>query len=206
MAWGDLPEPMAMSSSKRQKDRAFVEWLFRKESHFWDGEVVEDFEEWFWWICWCWFKVCPFCRSFQYIADTEMNMLWAKIHQRFLLRMFIFFNLFPGIFSEIWRVASDVWSYWDDQHIFIPHVGCAKCQSPQSFRNFISTTETWHLLFCTIQCAWLCCKEPTVQLPSKVVLYRWHIYKSSTIVTSTLYAYIYKCMLYLFHACTEAMC
>ena len=25
MAWGDLPEPMAMSSSKRQKDRAFVE-------------------------------------------------------------------------------------------------------------------------------------------------------------------------------------
>lgn len=25
MAWGDLPEPMAMSSSKQQKDRAFVE-------------------------------------------------------------------------------------------------------------------------------------------------------------------------------------
>ena len=25
IAWGDLPEPMAMSSSKQQKDRAFVE-------------------------------------------------------------------------------------------------------------------------------------------------------------------------------------
>lgn len=67
---------------------------------------------------------------------TEMNMLWARIHQRFLLRMSIFFDLFPGIFSEIWRVASDVWSYWDDQHIFIPNVGCAKYQSPPVTRKF----------------------------------------------------------------------
>eukprot|EP00434_Breviolum_minutum_P019648 symbB.v1.2.017329.t1/scaffold1351.1/size123844/9 len=33
MAWGDLPEPMAMSSSKRQKDRAFVEHVLADVSN-----------------------------------------------------------------------------------------------------------------------------------------------------------------------------
>ena len=60
-------------------------------------------------------------------------------------------------------------------------------------------SEIWLLVFCLIQCAWLWCKEPTVQLPSKVVLYRWYIRscddESSTIVTSTLYVPIlYVCV------------